>query len=297
MDFGVAHARGRLSSTEAGQIKGKIAFMAPEQMGRGPIDRCADIYSAGVTLWQALTGQRLLSADHDGALLVQVLGAERRSPREVDPSIPAALEAACMRALRPAPADRFATAAAFAAALSTAGVPIASASEVGTLVRDLNVHPRPVHDGGIARVPSLPAPSLDDGGSPTPRTEPGEGAPDLPASPGARAGRRVMLAGGALGVVLAGLVLTLGRGSRGSATPPAGLPSMPRAAPALDPAAPTATPDAATPPAAVATVAAPPEPRPARARPASPGKPAPSPPAASTKAPPPSSTTFVPREL
>jgi serine/threonine-protein kinase len=298
MDFGVAQARGRLSSTEAGQLKGKIAFMAPEQMDGGPIDRCADVYAAGVTLWQALTGTRLLSADQDGALLVQALRAERRSPREVDPTIPAALEAACMRALRPAPADRFATAAALAHALSTSGVPIASAGEVGALVRDLNVHARPVHDGGLPRLPAPPSLALDQAPV-APRTDSGEGAPETPASPGTRAGRWVMVAGGALGVVLAALVLTLGRGSRGSATPTASAPSMPPAAPTPDRAASTAITDAATPPATtMATVAVPPEPRPGRARPSSPFKPAAaSPPSASMKAPPPSSTTFVPREL
>ncbi|HEX3344281.1 MAG TPA: serine/threonine-protein kinase, partial [Polyangiaceae bacterium] len=59
-DFGIAKARLRLADeTDAGQIKGKFAYMAPEQLERRTTDRRADVFSTGVMLWEALTGKRL----------------------------------------------------------------------------------------------------------------------------------------------------------------------------------------------------------------------------------------------
>jgi eukaryotic-like serine/threonine-protein kinase len=57
LDFGVARARGRLAQTEAGTIKGKLRYMAPEQISQGPLDARADIFSLGVCLFEITTGQ------------------------------------------------------------------------------------------------------------------------------------------------------------------------------------------------------------------------------------------------
>src|ERR1700691_5330559 len=56
LDFGVAQAAGRLQTTREGQLKGKIAYMAPEQIG-GVVDRTTDVYAASVVFWEALTGK------------------------------------------------------------------------------------------------------------------------------------------------------------------------------------------------------------------------------------------------
>ena len=61
LDFGVAKAAGRVQTTRDGQIKGKLAYMAPEQLRGEHVDR-ADVYAAGVVLWEALTGRRLFEA-------------------------------------------------------------------------------------------------------------------------------------------------------------------------------------------------------------------------------------------
>ena len=80
-DFGVARAEARLGSTRGGQLKGKIAYMPPEQ-GRGDdIDRRADVYAAGVVFWEALTLKRLFKAEHEGALIAMILTGCDRPPR------------------------------------------------------------------------------------------------------------------------------------------------------------------------------------------------------------------------
>ncbi|MBW2455075.1 MAG: protein kinase [Deltaproteobacteria bacterium] len=119
-DFGVARASARLTSTRGGQLKGKIAYMPPEQ-GRGDaVDRRADVYAAGVVLWEALVGRRLFRAEHDGALVAMVLAGATIPPREVVAFVPEEIDAVCMKALAGSPTDRFASAAEFADALEEA---------------------------------------------------------------------------------------------------------------------------------------------------------------------------------
>ena len=62
IDFGVAKARGRMQQTEAGSLKGKLRYMAPEQAWGRAIDRRIDVYALGVVLWETLTARRLFSA-------------------------------------------------------------------------------------------------------------------------------------------------------------------------------------------------------------------------------------------
>ncbi|MCA9588320.1 MAG: serine/threonine protein kinase, partial [Myxococcales bacterium] len=73
LDFGVAKAAGRIQTTREGQIKGKLAYMPPEQLRGGDVTRKCDVYAAGVMLWELLTGQRLFSGDNEGAVVARVL--------------------------------------------------------------------------------------------------------------------------------------------------------------------------------------------------------------------------------
>src|SRR5262249_48804205 len=66
LDFGVAKAAVRLQSTHEGQVKGKIAYMAPEQLDRHEATRSSDIYAAAVLLWEGLAGRRLFEAGTEG---------------------------------------------------------------------------------------------------------------------------------------------------------------------------------------------------------------------------------------
>lgn len=142
-DFGVARARSRLGTTNAGRLKGKLTYMAPEQVRCEPVDRRADIYSAGVVLWEMLAGERLMRGDSDAGLVQSILDGVSRSPKDARPGVPKALADVCMRALSPERGARYATAAAMAEAIEAAadeeGVPIATSRAVALFLSELDV--------------------------------------------------------------------------------------------------------------------------------------------------------------
>ncbi|WP_437587149.1 protein kinase domain-containing protein [Sorangium sp. So ce1000] len=147
-DFGVARAETRLTSTRGNALKGKLAYMAPEQIRAAHVDRRSDVYSAGVVLWEMLTEERLFKADNDGALIAQILQGAPTGPRGVVPSVPAALDRICLRALRTDPDDRFPTAAAFAEALEeaaaqTPGLAVSSPRAVEALIKEVGLRGPP----------------------------------------------------------------------------------------------------------------------------------------------------------
>jgi serine/threonine protein kinase len=115
LDFGIAKAIGSASITQHGMVKGKLRYMAPEQARGETVDRRADIFSVGIILWEAATGRRFWDHHPETESIGRVLttGRYRRSPREIDPTLPEALDAICMKALAPNPADRYATTAEF----------------------------------------------------------------------------------------------------------------------------------------------------------------------------------------
>ena len=120
-DFGVAHAATRLSSTRTGQLKGKLAYMAPEQAKGAIVDRRADVFAMGVVLWELLAGKRLFKASNDAERLHRILFAPMPTLRGAGIDIPIPLEAVCMRALDREPETRYATAADFADELERVG--------------------------------------------------------------------------------------------------------------------------------------------------------------------------------
>jgi serine/threonine-protein kinase len=99
LDFGIAKALGRSTTTREGQIKGKIGYMAPECFQLGEVTRYADIYSAGVVLWETLTGERLFKADTDSQTLARILANEITPPSRFASEVSGALDAVVLRAL------------------------------------------------------------------------------------------------------------------------------------------------------------------------------------------------------
>jgi serine/threonine-protein kinase len=136
IDFGVAKARARLTTTRDGEIKGKLAYMAPEQLRGRAVTPASDIYAAGVVLWEALAGRRLFVADSEGALIERVLIGLVDAPSVHRPEVPAALDAVVLRALDGDPTLRFASARAMAEALEAAAPP-AGTAEVAAWVADI----------------------------------------------------------------------------------------------------------------------------------------------------------------
>ncbi len=96
VDFGVARAASRLSTTRSGQLKGKLAYMAPEQARGGVIDRRADLFSCGIVLWEALATKRLFKGDGEAETLNRVLYEPILAPSSVRPDVPKPLEEVCM---------------------------------------------------------------------------------------------------------------------------------------------------------------------------------------------------------
>ena len=138
IDFGIAKASGRLQTTDVGVLKGKFAYMAPEQIRGAAVDRTTDIYSAGAVFWEALTGRRLFRADADQeALTLRGSGEVKPArPSTIAPGVPRDVDDIVMRALDVDPAKRFLSALEMAEAIR-ARTAIASAAEVAAWVEAL----------------------------------------------------------------------------------------------------------------------------------------------------------------
>ncbi|HSO40914.1 MAG TPA: serine/threonine-protein kinase, partial [Labilithrix sp.] len=133
LDFGVAKAAGRLQSTRDGQVKGKIAYMPPEQLSGGVTSRQSDIYAASVVLWEALCGRRLFDGETEAITLVRALEGKIDLPSSLNPELSAAVDAVVMRGLARDPAARFGTAREMALAVEQS-FGLASPYEVGEWV-------------------------------------------------------------------------------------------------------------------------------------------------------------------
>jgi serine/threonine-protein kinase len=136
IDFGIAKAASRLSVTNSAVLKGKLRYMSPEQFRRKPIDRRTDVFSTGVVLYEALTGQGLFRGDDEGDVALGILVGEVPRVSELVPGLPAALDPVLEKALERDRELRFATAAEFQEALDRALTP-AAARDVARVVEHL----------------------------------------------------------------------------------------------------------------------------------------------------------------
>ncbi|MEZ4442632.1 MAG: protein kinase [Polyangiaceae bacterium] len=137
-DFGIAYAEARITSTRGGELKGKLPYMAPEQLEDATVDRRTDVYAAGCVLWEMLVGRRLFRGKSEAAIACAVLAGPTESPREAGVEVPESIDAACMQALAPV-GHRFVTALAFSEALERAadqaGIRIARHRDVGPVAK------------------------------------------------------------------------------------------------------------------------------------------------------------------
>ncbi|HET9627334.1 MAG TPA: serine/threonine-protein kinase [Kofleriaceae bacterium] len=132
LDFGIAKARSRLAQTRDGQIKGKLSYMAPEQLS-GRATHQTDVFAASIVAWEGLVGRRLFQADDDGETIGRVLGAVIEPPASLAPEVDGALSAIVMRGLARDPRQRWATAREMARAIEQE-VAIASPSQIAAWV-------------------------------------------------------------------------------------------------------------------------------------------------------------------
>jgi eukaryotic-like serine/threonine-protein kinase len=154
LDFGVAKAAMRSQSTRDGQMKGKVSYMAPEQLrGRG-VDRRTDVFAAGVVLWEALTGRRLFDGQDPGEVLGKLLDEPIPMPTELEPAVPREFDQLLARALCRDPAGRYGSAREFAIAIERS-VPIALNREVGEWVEDVGGDTLSLRAGQVAEIESI----------------------------------------------------------------------------------------------------------------------------------------------
>jgi serine/threonine-protein kinase len=123
LDFGVAKAAGRIHTTREGQLKGKLAYMAIEQLRAGPVDRRTDVYAAGVVLWETLTLQRLFAGDSEAIVVTSVMERVVVPPSTLRPDLPPGLDEIVLRALDRDPSKRFQSAQQMAVALESCIAP------------------------------------------------------------------------------------------------------------------------------------------------------------------------------
>ncbi|MDX2023020.1 MAG: serine/threonine-protein kinase [Deltaproteobacteria bacterium] len=122
LDFGIARAAEELKETrtQAGAVKGKIAYLAPEQIHRKPIDHRIDIYALGVVLHECLTGQRLFKAENPLAAMKAILEMSVPPPSSINAVVPKRVDQIVARAMARDPNVRYANAKAMALDLESA---------------------------------------------------------------------------------------------------------------------------------------------------------------------------------
>jgi serine/threonine protein kinase len=140
IDFGLAKARDRIASTAMGVVKGKLAYLAPEQVRGHPIDRRSDVFALGVTLWETSLDRRLFLDETDVETVRRVRETQVPDPASIDPQYPRTLAAVIGHALARDPNDRYQTAAQLRDALDAfvaASAPTIDAASVRALRLEL----------------------------------------------------------------------------------------------------------------------------------------------------------------
>ncbi|NUO51004.1 MAG: protein kinase, partial [Polyangiaceae bacterium] len=234
LDFGIAKAQGRAQqATRTGLIKGKLAYMAPEQLRTGIASVRSDVFSAALVLWELLVGKRVFDGESDAAIRTQVLTMPIPRLGEVS-AAGRAIEDVLSKALERDPALRYESAGAFAAALENALTP-ATPRRIGAwleghaaaaLAQRAAAVRRFTTQSGIAKETSAgTAGDADSAAHPLSVDTPPGLTPIEPTFQGTRR-RRALLAGAvtlALGGALAlgAIALTSGSGAPSGVTTPA----------------------------------------------------------------------------
>ena len=110
LDFGIAKAANQIEQTRAGEIKGKLSYMSPEQCMGKPLDYRSDLFSLGVVLYEWLTGFKLFTGDSEVAILKSITEGKIYAPSYFKADIPEAVEAILMKALEKDREQRYQTA-------------------------------------------------------------------------------------------------------------------------------------------------------------------------------------------
>lgn len=144
LDFGIAKAASQLHQTRTGTIKGKFAYLAPEQIRGGAIDRRVDVFALGIVLYELLTLRPLFRGANDAETLDRILHLDIQPPERLRRGVPPGLGAVALRALQRDPERRLPSAEALADSIEAVALaegieatPAAVAELVGRLFPEL----------------------------------------------------------------------------------------------------------------------------------------------------------------
>lgn len=139
IDFGIAKTASWGSGTEPGTLKGKFFYMSPEMILAKPVDHRADVFAAGVMLYEQLCGRRPFTGTSVDEVVMKIATGKPVPPTQYDPAVPAPLEAICLTALQRNVDSRFQSLEVFADAIEAVGgeAQVASAAEVSAYVTSL----------------------------------------------------------------------------------------------------------------------------------------------------------------
>jgi serine/threonine-protein kinase len=245
LDFGIAKIASS-TMTSAGSVLGSAFYMAPEQVAGREVDGRADVFAAGVVLFELLSNHRPFEADTPTAVMMKIVSEDPQPLAKFCPDLPPSLMAAVMRALQREPARRFAHAGDFAAELKLVRLSAERGAETQMtespdLAQTIFIPPTPGTGGGSAITPPRQGSATDPAGM---AAMSADSALNRTITVGqSRTTTWLMIAAVAIAAVALAVALT-GRG--GNATPAAGTtPAGPAPAPA--PGTPNAPPPAAPP--------------------------------------------------
>ena len=160
LDFGIAKAETRSYHTRDGDLKGKLAYMAPEQLtGEIVVDRRTDIFAASIVLWEVLTGKRLFDADYQSAVLARIKSPTIEPPSNYVPELPKMLDELVLKGLARDPSHRFATAREMAIQLEMV-MALATPSKVGEWVEEIAAENLAARSARIAEIEKGLAPDV-----------------------------------------------------------------------------------------------------------------------------------------
>ena len=111
IDFGIAATTTRVSRTETGMVRGKVEYLAPEQVHGEALDRRTDVFAMGIVLFETASGRRAYRRSNHAQAMMAIVSEPAPRLTVAQPGAPAALDAICARALSKDPRDRFQTAA------------------------------------------------------------------------------------------------------------------------------------------------------------------------------------------
>jgi eukaryotic-like serine/threonine-protein kinase len=140
LDFGIAKTVESTNETKAGVLKGKISYMAPEHARGQKVDARSDVFSAGVMLWEALTGRKLHQGQSEQAILAALIAGDLPRASTVKPWVPTELDEICARAMAVDAGERYQSATDFQDAIErylTASGTNVSARDVGACISEL----------------------------------------------------------------------------------------------------------------------------------------------------------------